>query len=180
MAPRPNRRLFLALWPDAAGVDALAALIRDLRAGGVMRGRPVDEDRLHLTLFHLGDVIDAFPPGLVPAVQAACAARGARESPFEVRFDHVAGRGGPLLLRASDPLAGLRAFHAGLAQALAQAGVALDDRAFLPHVTLSYDRGEVPETPVTPLGWRVRGFDLVESLLGRHRHVRLGRWPLTG
>lgn len=173
---RPNRRLFLGLWPDAEVADRLIRLTQGLRHDGIIRGRPVDPDRLHLTLFHLGDFVDQIPPSLIPATQAACAGMAAQA--FDVSFDRIVGTRKHALLWPSDELAALRAFRADLGAGLAAAGVRLTKPAFSPHVTLSYDPCDAPETAIDPIGWRVREFHLVESLLGQHRHIRLGSWRL--
>jgi len=34
--------------------------------------------------------------------------------------------------------------------------------------------------PMDPIGWKPSELVLVHSLLGRARHVTLGRWPLRG
>ena len=142
-----------------------------------MPGQPVDTDRLHLTLFHLGDYVDQIPPDLVPAARAA--AGKVRFAPFEAIFDCVGGTRGQFLLRATDELASLRSFRTALGSALIEAGLRRHiGGGFTPHVTLSYDFSDAPETHVAPIGWTVREFHLVESLLGKHRHIRLGSWPL--
>jgi 2'-5' RNA ligase len=52
--------------------------------------------------------------------------------------------------------------------------------AFTPHVTLLYDRRCIDEQPIEPVGWTVREFALVLSLIGKTQHVPLGRWQLRG
>jgi 2'-5' RNA ligase len=58
------------------------------------------------------------------------------------------------------------------------AGLGRRERAFVPHVTLLYDARNVTVQPVDPLGWTVREFVLVHSLLGQTRYRVLGRWTL--
>ena len=62
----------------------------------------------------------------------------------------------------------LQSLHHGLAVVLADAGIALDERPFAPHVTLARKaaRAEPPPMPAA-LEWRTNGFALVESLPGR-------------
>ena len=174
---KPKRRLFFGIWPDEGATGRLARLAVQLRDDAIMPGRPVDADRLHITLHHLGDFADQIPSNLVPA--ACTAAATVVTQPFEAVFDRVGGTRGSFLLRASDELVAMRAFRQVLSTALIKAG--LRDRihsAFNPHVTLSYDFSDVPERTIDSIGWTVRQFVLIESLLGEHRHIERGRWSI--
>ncbi len=173
----PQHRLFIGIWPDADAVESLARLMARLRRDGLMPGRPVDPDRLHLTLHHLGDFADQMPPSLMPSARTAAAT--IRLPPFEVVFDRIGGTKGQFLLRASDELTALRDFRQALTAALIRAGLRRwIDQAFTPHITLSYDLSDTPEILVEPIAWTVREFVLVQSLLGKHRHIRQGSWPI--
>lgn len=174
----PRHRLFFGLWPDARAAESLTRLMTQLRRDGIMPGKPVDPDRLHLTLHHLGDFIDQIPPSLLPAAQAAAAT--VRMRPFAVVFDRIGGTKGQFLLRSSDESTELRQFRKSLGDALIEAGLRrCVEPAFTPHVTLSYDFSDAPEMTIEPIGWTVREFILVESLLGKHRHLRQGHWPIN-
>ncbi|THD44654.1 MAG: hypothetical protein E7774_09845 [Bradyrhizobium sp.] len=174
----PQHRLFLGLWPDAPAAERLAQLMARLRRDEIMPGRPVDVDRLHLTLHHLGDFVDQVPPSLVPSAQAAAASVAA--APFEVVFDRVGGTRPQFLLRAAEGSASLLAFRESLTTALIKAGLRKQIvPAFNPHITLSYDFSDAPLMFIEPIRWTVREFRLVESLLGKHKHIDRGVWPLT-
>lgn len=173
----PQRRLFFGIWQDTVASESIMRLIARLRGDRIMPGRPVDTDRLHLTLHHLGDFVDQVPPSLIPSARAAAAS--VKTLPFEVVFDRVGGTRGQLLLRASDGSAALRNFRQTLGTAMIKAGLRrCVDTAFSPHVTLSYDFTDVPEMTVGAIRWTVREFLLIESLLGKHQHVRQGVWPV--
>ena len=47
-----------------------------------------------------------------------------------------------------------------------------------PHPALVARR--VDEQPITRIGWTMREFVLVHSLLGQKRYIPLGKWPLCG
>ncbi|MGH8283840.1 MAG: 2'-5' RNA ligase family protein [Gammaproteobacteria bacterium] len=51
-------------------------------------------------------------------------------------------------------------------------------REFTPHVTLLYGNNVMKPQSIEPIGWTVREFVLVHSLLGRTEHRVLERWPL--
>ena len=179
----PTDRLFFAVFPDAATATRIAGVARQLRAGHGLRGTPVREDRLHVTLHHLGDFA-GLPGDLVARAQAA--AGGIVLAAFDVMLDKAAsfaGRasGKPFVLRGDDGNAPLHALHEVLADALRAAGLTLHrGRRFVPHVTLLYDDTAVAGEAVPPIAWHVREFALVHSLLGRTEHRVLGRWPLSG
>ena len=75
------KRLFFALWPDAALRSSLEPRIRALQPDGV--GRPQRPDQWHVTLEFLGSVAG---PRIDAAVEAAACVGGA---PFEISLDAV-------------------------------------------------------------------------------------------
>jgi 2'-5' RNA ligase len=174
---KPRHRLFFGIWPDEGATECLTRLMGRLHDDAIMPGRPVDADRWHVTLNHLGDFVDQIPPGLVPAAIAAAAT--VRMQPFDAVFDRVGGTRGQFLLRPSDGSAAMRAFRQALSVALIKAGLRdRVDSAFNPHITLSYDFNDVPERAIEPICWTVRQFVLIESLRGEHRHIPRGRWSI--
>ncbi|HEV3116058.1 MAG TPA: 2'-5' RNA ligase family protein [Gemmataceae bacterium] len=174
---KPRHRLLFGIRPDIGATDRLTRLMVRLRNDKIMPGKPVDADRLHITLHHLGDFVDQMPPSLVP--MASLAAETVRMQPFNVTFDRVGGTRGPFLLRASDWPAALMEFRQTLSAALVKAGLrSRVDPVFKPHVTLSYDFSDVLEQPVDPISWTVSQFILIESLLDKHQHIERGGWPI--
>jgi 2'-5' RNA ligase len=180
--PVPTDRLFFALFPDEVTASRIAALAASECEHHGLRGKPLRNDRLHVTLFHLGDWAGV-PEDVVAA--ASRAASALREPSFDLAFDTVASFNArraqkPFVLKSASGNEALRAFHAGLARELRQAGLAQWVRgSFEPHVTLAYEPQLMPPQPVEPIAWRAREFVLVHSLLGQTRHVRLGNWSLA-
>ena len=83
-APRAlTDRLFFGLFPDAGTAARIAALGEDLKRKHGMKSRVHAVDRLHVTLFHLGD-FPGLPNDLVR--KATAAAEGLRAEPFEVKI----------------------------------------------------------------------------------------------
>ena len=179
----PSDRLFFAVHPDPQTARRIVALAEALRAKHGLRGKPIAAERLHVTLHHLGDHC-GLPESLIARIGGA--ATQLTMPPFEVGFDRVASfvrgaRSRPCVLRAEaeDANPALLALQAGLAAHLRDAGLGrYVERHFTPHVTLLYADVEVAET-VAQIGWTVRGFALVHSLLGRGQHRILQSWPLT-
>lgn len=180
--PVPTDRLFFALFPDDETASRIATLAASECERHGLHGKPLRSDRLHVTLFHLGDW--AGLPGQVVAA-ASRAAMALRESPFELAFDTVASFAAhraqkPFVLKAASGNEALRGFHAVLARGMGQAGLAQWTRgSFEPHVTLAYGQQLVPPRSVEPIAWRAREFVLVHSLLGQTRHIRLASWSLS-
>lgn len=179
-AAHPTDRLFFAVMPPPEMAARIAALAGSLRESLSLKGRPRPTTHLHVTLHHLGDFA-GLPQQRVEDARAA--AGGVAMDAFEARFDRVgsfAGRPGkhPFVLLGASDTPGLAALHAGLGRRLAAAGLGRRERAFVPHVTLLYDARNVGVQAVDPLGWTVREFVLVHSLLGRTEYRVLGSWTL--
>jgi 2'-5' RNA ligase len=174
-------RLFLATFPDPETAAQLATLAALQCARHGLRDKPLLPERFHVTLFHLGDSV-----GLRQEVVDAATKAAARVTtvPFDVAFDRVGSFSGhrdklPFVLRADGGNAALRAFHVELGTRLREAGVVLPASAgFEPHVTLAYDARMIALESVAPFAWRTHEFVLIHSLLGKTRHIPLGRWVL--
>jgi 2'-5' RNA ligase len=153
-----TRRLYFALWPDAEVRAAIVA--RTAEALAEAGGRAVPPADLHVTLAFLG---------AVPAERygdAVAAARGVIGARSVQAFDRVAtwGRGGPLVLEATQVAEPLAALQRSLQTALEAADFRLDRRPFRPHITLSRRPGRrLGAVRIAPVEWPYGGFVLVES-----------------
>ena len=173
-------RLFFAIFPDPATSARIAGRAQGLREAGGLSGRPLANDRFHITLHHLGDhagvrrdIVDS----------AGEAAQAVTTPAFQVTFDKAAsfhnGGNNPFVLQGGEGLEALKAFQRDLGLAMARAGLGrLVDKTFTPHVTLLYDKQLAPERPIDPVTWTVSEFVLIHSLLGRTQHIPLARWRL--
>ena len=123
-------RLFVAIRPPVAIRAILLGAM-----GGVSGARWQSEDQLHLTLRFIGEV-DRHRAGDVHA------ALGAIHQPrFEIALNGIGAfdrRGWPDAVWAGiAPHEPLKALHKKIDAALVRVGVAPDQRAFLPHITLA-------------------------------------------
>lgn len=179
-APQLTDRLFFAVFPTPDVAADIAALAVRLRETHGLKGKPLQSERFHVTLHHLGDY-PALPQDLV-AVACDAAATVVAE-PFEITFDCAvsfssAPRNRPFVLRGGEGLAALIAFQQTLGEALKKTVLGRWAKpAYTPHVTLLYDDRSVPEHAVSPVRWTPKEFVLVRSLIGQTRHVPLARWP---
>ncbi len=180
---QPTDRLFVGIFPEPAIPLRITRTAEQLRARHALRGIPLPPERFHVTLFHLGDYV-GLPEALVRTATEAAATISAR--PFAVSFDRAGsftGKSGklPLVLRGDAGVGPLKDFQQNLGAALRRAGLGRHVSAqFIPHVTLLYDAKSVAEETVEPIGWTVHEFVLVHSLLGKTRHIPIGRWTLRG
>ncbi len=177
-----HHRLFVALRPPAAIRAALIGMM-----GGVPGARWQDDGQLHCTLRFIGevdrhqaeDIAAALGQVHHPAMMLTLAEIGV--------FD----RGGRVdtLWIGVQPREAVKALHARVDQALRRAGVAPDERAFLPHVTLArFARGAAVTADVARhvpqaarLVFTAESFELLESHLGSEGavHETVARYPLT-
>jgi len=123
-------RLFVAIRPPAA----IRRLLLDAM-GGISGARWQSEDQLHLTLRFIGEV-DRHLAGDIHA-----ALGGIHQTRFEIALNgvgHFDRRGWPDAVWAGvSPHEPLHALHKKVDAALSRVGVAPDQRAFLPHITLA-------------------------------------------
>jgi RNA 2',3'-cyclic 3'-phosphodiesterase len=168
-------RLFFAVVPDAAVATDIHRRAKILQRAHQLRGRLIEPECLHVSLFFLGGLPER-------SLQRACeAAADLRMEFFEVSFDRSVsflGKPGsrPFVLVGDDGLRQLTLFRRTLGAAMTRKG--LRGRAnsnFTPHVTLLYDAPSVEEHPIEPIRWTVNEFVLIRSVNG---HTHLGRWPL--
>ena len=190
-----SRRLFVALRPPPEVRAALLAL-----AGGIEGARWQTDNQLHLTLAFLGET-DRH--GLDAAVDALSAIH---QPPFDLRLGEPgsfdAGRADRVSAlwvavaeqfqktpasRGDGPLFRL---SSSVRSALRGAGLAVDRRRFLPHVTLArFSRQGAPrdslrrwlaDCRVPPLSFAVSEFHLVESRMGSggSHYLPLASYPL--
>jgi 2'-5' RNA ligase len=174
-ASTSSGRFFLAAVPDVGTAERIHRLAGVLKRAHKFDGKLIAPERLHISLFFLGDMSERF-------IHAACeAATELRTEPFEVSFDRTASFGGrpgnrPFVLIGENGLRRLEAFRRMFGAALTRSGLRrVVNTNFTPHVTLLYDARSVDEHPIQPIFWTVTEFVLIRSMKGHHC---LGRWPL--
>lgn len=169
-----KRRLFFALWPDAAVRESLD------RSGLQLTGkriRRIVPDKLHLTLAYAGPVNAAVQDCLESRAGAV------RVAPFTLTIDHAGYYPRPrvLWIGPADMPAGLWTLAGALRSDLVACGLPPEHRAFQAHITVArkYREG-VPGRSFEAFDWPVSEFCLVESV-GTENGVRyepLRFWPL--
>lgn len=170
-----GQRLFFALWPDEALRHTLyKETRRAVRASG---GKPVPAENFHITLAFLG-YLDA-----AGAAAASAAAQATTGACFDLVLDRLgfwADARVAWLGAQTIPEAGNR-FAAELREALRARGIAVELRAFLPHVTLARKVSKPGNFgTLRPIRWPVREFVLVHSIPNRYasEYRPLASWPL--
>lgn len=169
-------RLFFALWPDATLRRRIAATATQVEAEHAPGGRPLEPERYHITLQFLGE----FSPLPAALVESACEAGGrVAFEPFDLVLDQVGSFPGSRVwwLGCSDMPRALQTLHDALGLELATSAVAVKAHPrFTPHLTIRRNvRRQIPQRPVMPLTWQVRGFVLIDSD-PRLGYVRRAGW----
>ena len=159
-------RLFVALKPPPAIRDALLTM-----RGGIAHARWQTADQLHLTLRFIGEV------DRHQAEDIAAALGSVHHPAFTLALDGLGqfdrkGRINTLWVGAG-PQEPLRLLHNKVDRALARVGIAPDNRAFLPHITIArFGRnagnpgGFMESVPVPSVSAEIAEFCLYESNLG--------------
>lgn len=164
-------RLFFALWPDEAAGAKLASLAGQLaeRSGG----KAVPAGKIHLTLAFLGSVADDRVADL--------AALQVEATSFPMRLDCVGAfrKVGVAWAGVQSPPPELLALQSKLMRVLARRGFPLEERAYVPHVTLVRKvRGSEARAAIEPIEWMAREVTLVRSDTGTGRYTRISGWHL--
>ncbi len=184
-APRPDA-LFLALRPgDASGRDIIdLARVQQRRYG--LRGNPIDENRLHVSMFGW-DGFREPPAGVVDVLSESVQSIGL--APFTLGFGRMMsfrhGGGKPLVLLPNEGMAEFEALCRLIwERLLSRMLVTQKFKPATPHVTMLYDFREIAEQTIPPIRWMVREVTLVHSLRGRKGlgpiHRDMARWTLAG
>jgi ribonuclease VapC len=177
-------RLFLGLMLPPEAARAGAAVLGDARAEYGLKGSPIRQDRMHVTLVHIGDYLGSLPRSVIDEVIRA--ADGVSETAFDLTFDRAASFAGapanhPYVLLGGEGVQALNAFRDRLFKILLRSGVrTLSKEAFTPHVTMTYGDQQLPARGIDPISWRPSEFLLIHSEVGRSTYHTLGRWPLRG
>jgi 2'-5' RNA ligase len=159
----PARRLFFALWPDAAARAELAAAAR--AALGAAGGRAVPESNLHATLAFLGSVPER-RLGELREIAGRVACGRAAGSPLRLHFDEVVHWARPQILVAVSAVesSAAHALAGELKSATLAAGFSPDLKPFQAHVTLARKVSRAAAAPLAHrVSWSLGDFALVES-----------------
>ena len=149
----------------------VAAQIAALPRNDAQRG----PELLHCTLLKLFDLANA-PPDWLPAIIRAIDSFTGQ--PFLLNFDRIEV-GKAVKLASREPLVEARACQAALVRHLlaCKAPLMLGTTP-LPHVTINYTDDRKGNHKIEPIGWTVTEIVLIESVVGKKRHIEHGRWQL--
>jgi 2'-5' RNA ligase len=178
MAAEPRaRRVFFAIWPDAATRERLAALSEAAHAA--FGGRRMRADTLHMTLAFIGDVASARVDSVLRAGDELHRLPALSMSIDQLRCwrDNRIVWCGPTAFPDA-----LGAVAEQLGQRLSAEGFRLDARPFAAHATLLRNADCTRAAAgFEAFEWKVSQIVLVESSLAAAgaRYAIVGRWPLA-
>ena len=165
----------MALWSTAEVARQLVRITAALHAE--YGGRKIAPQNQHITVVFLGEV------GVDRVAEVQRAMQAAAGTPFELTLDKVEyrKRGGMLWARAMQVPDALSLLVNRLRTALIELGFTVEDRAFVPHVTLLRDARKPLQSAALNARWRVEELTLVRSHLDRHgaRYEVICRVPLA-
>lgn len=156
-----NKRLFFALWPDNRQRDRLRDVITAVAK--TVEGNAVDRRDWHVTLAYIGE----FPESRIADLQQR--ASQIRVEPFRLSFDRLEFWARPRVasLTAATVPDELERLVAALNIVLLDEGVAVEDRAYRPHITVvKHARSFTTERLAQRASTEWSSFELVESVSG--------------
>lgn len=167
-------RVFFALWPEPSVRSALSKLAVEVHTA--CGGRATPADKFHLTLVFVGDI----ERSRIAALQACAASVEAQ--PFELEVDALGWWRHNRIVWAGTKRcpSAMVALVAALSANVAGLGITVDERPYVPHVTLVRNARAGPrDLRMAPLVWRARELVLVESVSGAggSRYQVIAKWP---
>lgn len=150
-------RYFLAVWPDDAVRARLVEWSEAIQAGS--SARPIPASRLHATLVFLGTL----GPAELQAVRSAASAISWTGASLALDRIGYWQRSRIVWAGSRDGSAALSALADQLRDRLRRLGFRVEERPFVPHVTLYRNARRRPRWRRRVIEWRIEEFCLVQS-----------------
>lgn len=171
-----SERYFLAVWPDESVRARLAEWSAAIQPGS--SARQIPESKLHITLVFLGTLA----PAQLEAVRSVAAATP--WSGASLTLDRIGywKRARIVWAGSTDGCAALSALAEELRARLRRLGFRVEERPFVPHVSLYRKAGRRPRWRREVIDWRIDEFCLVQSRPSPSgsRYEVLERWGARG
>ena len=165
------KKLFFALWPDAAIRQQCGYVIAKISGNCA----PVALKNIHATLLFLGQINQEQETAIIAA------ATSIPMSSLSLCFDQLSfwKKPGIQCLTCRDFDQEVVILSEQLAAIAKHYAVAVDDRPFKPHITLARKAKQTEVIEFEPIIWQTQAFCLVEScsLSGGVEYRLLKRWP---
>ncbi|TKT81087.1 2'-5' RNA ligase family protein [Aquamicrobium sp. LC103] len=181
--PRRPERLIFLLFPKACARASVVRLASDFVCDNQLTGSLLREERLHVSLQHVGDYPHLRTKFVYAATQAG---KAIAMPPFEAVFRSIgsfegapstgAPRRRPLVLLCEGE--GLFELHRKLGVAMERNGLRAVAH-FRPHMTLFYGFKTVPMQPIEPITVVFDRFFLIHSEVGLGIYNEVEEWPLA-
>lgn len=162
-------RLFFALWPDEK-------VRRQVARHRPLEGRLLRAEDWHITLCFIGAATHEQQSAL------ELAAAGIKVAPFQLRLDYLDywQRVKLTCLGVSEPPEPLLVLQEQLKSVAGSVGFSLEERRYMPHLSLSRGSPAVAKRSIEAIAWDARDFCLAESVAGSDgvEYKVRRRWPL--
>lgn len=181
--PKFPERLFFGVFPDVETSAHVYRFGQRFICKNHLSESPLKQERLHVSLHHVGDY-KRLRTKFVFA--ASLAGKAVSMRPFEVTFRFIASFAGapakkdgstkrPLVLLGESEA--LFELHERLGAAIENNGLRAAEE-FMPHLTLSYGQQPILAEEVEPIRFVVKEFALIHSKLWLTQYDVLRRWSL--
>jgi len=181
--PKQPERLFFGLFPDTETSVRVGQFTQRFLSENQWKGRPLETERLHVSLHHVGDYKRLRTKFIYAARQAG---EAISMHPFEVTFRFITSFEGtppidgrprrrPLVLLGEGEA--LLELHKILGAAMRKNGLRAAER-FTPHMTLSYGPKPFSVQAIEPIRFVANEFALIHSKRGLTQYDLLDRWSL--
>jgi 2'-5' RNA ligase len=186
LRPKRPERLFVGVFPDDRTLDRMERFRQQFVRENRLPGKPLPRERLHLSLYHVGDHERLRGDTLWAARRAM---KAVSMPPFEVSFHAVMSlqgtpsrdgkaRSRPLVLLSKGTA--LPELRQAVAAEMRNNGFRAASARFMPHITLLYGWEPVPCQAIEPIRFVVSELVLIHSELWRSRYNRVERRLLEG
>ena len=165
-------RLFYALCPDPATRASLVEISKAIKKGNL-----TTPENLHITLLYLGQVDRERRHDLITMTT------GITTDQFKLVLTSCGWwkRARVLWLAPAEVPQQILDLVSGLSSLAKRHNLSIEDRPYLPHVTLARKISQPIEIEIEPISWQVREFSLLESTSSPRgvEYKIIHTWPLT-
>ncbi|MDH3693623.1 MAG: RNA 2',3'-cyclic phosphodiesterase [Gammaproteobacteria bacterium] len=159
--PKTDRqRIFIAAWPDDIAREALRDTANSILKTG-FQAKQVKPENIHITIAFLGDLI----PAAVETIKHLLS--NFQLSHITLNLNRLGYWRKPRVvwLGCRDKPTGLITEIESLHSQLRRLGFRVDERGFVPHVTVFRKAAKRPHISITPIEWPVSELTVVRSTL---------------
>lgn len=174
-SPLTPGRYFFALSPDTSSRMQIQHIMKRLPDDPSLKLQ--NTANLHQTLLFLGQLDQQQLNALLKQTDSI------RFPAIDMQFDHLSYWDGPKIfcLTSRAPSAELYSLVNQLEHIASQADIKVDEKPYLPHITLARKASESLDVPIAPVHFKVEQLVLMKSVSTDHgpQYQPVMHWPVT-